>query len=112
MGKTAAKLIFLHSSLANAEQNSQIAIYNIRYSDGSQVQIPVRYGREVRALDDNTPSSSYSAQLVTLDPTFGDAGLRRFEWRNPTPEIAIESIEIIQTSQTAALILFAITGEN
>ncbi len=112
VGKTAARLKFLHSSLANAELNSQIAVYKIRYSDGSQVQIPVRYGREVRALDDKTPSSSYSAQLVTLDPKFGDAGLRQFEWRNPTPGIVIESIEISQTSQTAALILFAITGEN
>ena len=108
--KRAKNLIFLQSCIASAEQNARVASYIIRYSDGKTSEVDLRYGKEIRSMDDKSESNSLSTKLVPVEVEGEKIYLRQYQWNNPRPEIVMESIEIISRDPFAGLIVFAIAG--
>ena len=111
IGASAGALAFVHATALSAPAGTTVAHYIVSYADGKSIEIPLRYGREIRALDDDTPSNSYSvgaliwrhnpAQLLTL---------RLYRWTNPRPKVIIARIEFYADTDTSAPILFGVTG--
>lgn len=108
--KRATKLVFLQSSFVSAEQNAPVASYVIHYRDGKTSEILLRYGKEIRALDDKTESNSFSTKLIPVEVKGTKSYLRQFQWNNPRPETVMDSIDIVSRDPLAGLIVFAIAG--
>ncbi len=106
----ASWLFFLHATAFAAEDKAHVATYLLHYADGQTAEIPLRYGKEIRALDDDT-----SAATLSTDPVHSDSGavplnLRLLRWKNPHPAVEIITIEFRTDHPYAAPILFGVTG--
>ena len=110
----AGTLVFEHACAYGAERGANVAAYTVVYADGKRAVIPLRYGYEIRALDDATPSDSFSTQARTISmgkaSASFDVTLRRLRWTNPSPDTPIDRIEFQTNSPVAAPILFGVTG--
>ncbi|HLJ53706.1 MAG TPA: hypothetical protein VKT77_01640, partial [Chthonomonadaceae bacterium] len=82
--------------------------YIVTYADGRTVEAPLRYGREIRALDDGAADQQLSTHRVAV-PESGDT-LRGYRWRNPRPNVAIRQIRFHTDSPLACPILFGIAA--
>ena len=112
VNRVASKLRFLHTTLAGAETNTTVATYTIRYQDGEIRKIPIRYGREIAAIENLSPSNAFSTRALPLSSEYGNGSLHLFEWTNARPESVIESIELTEINPVSGLILYAIEGDN
>ena len=111
--RRAREIDFLQATGYSADEGDEVARYRVYYSDGSQVDIPIRYGYETRALDDGgvTGLSTFPAPLRGVASGGGQfLTLRRFRWRNPYPTRRVANIELLRTHAFAAPIVFGITG--
>jgi hypothetical protein len=123
VGRAAARLAFLHNyHLADAKgtkPGATLFTYRVRYADGSAVELPVRLGREV---DDWLGRSEADladlpgARLAWSQPVLKRKGAQQIrlyamEWVNPRPDVAIESIDLLnaQPFLVGAPALFAIS---
>jgi len=79
----AATLAFLHATGFAVENNALVGMYTIIYADGQKVEIPLRYGREIRALEDNTPTSTLSTAALPMGGQ-EPVTLRLFRWQTVT----------------------------
>ncbi len=108
VGAKARELLFVHATLCGFETGLPVAAYVLDYADGQSVEVPLRYGREIRALDDESPERSLTAVRL-LVPRSGFA-LHALRWRNPHPNLTIKRIRFRSVSPLASPVLFAITG--
>ena len=106
------------------EDGTLVGHYRVNYADGDWGIIPIVYGRDVRdwwAVWDNFKPTMRTKvawrgtndQLRKNPATQGiDDPLRLFvtDWRNPRPQVAITSIDIISEKQVAAPFCVAITA--
>ncbi len=111
VNRKAQTLIFTHAAGVALEPNTLIAAYEVEYADGRKVEIPLRYGREIRALDDVAPSASMSVSATTV-PYLEEFSLkvRHLLWTNPHPKTSIVSITLRSQSPLAGTLLFGISG--
>ena len=120
-GRTCAKLHFLHASADTYDRwDTVIAAYVVHYSDGSQVEIPLRAAREIsdRYVFHGTPQPTSppvvawkGANDFTDEDKKCDLYLWKFTWENPHPEIPVQSIDFVKKSENSAPFLVAITAE-
>ena len=68
----------------------------------------LRYGREIRALDDGAADQTIST--ARQPATSSGVVLRLYRWRNPHPERAIKQIRFRTDNPLASPILFGIGG--
>ncbi len=118
-GRVAPFLYFLQSAVGppeQAEKNYLVATYEVIFVDGTRVLIPIRDEIEIRqwyaaAWWDNSGPASwpifmgtnvYSVKWKKL------IGVWAMQWKNPTPEKAIDRI-VLHSAGTAVPVIFAIT---
>ena len=106
----AGTLLFDHATVCGVENGALVATYTIVYADGKRVQIPLRYGFQIRALDDTTPSDSFSTSAMTLLGSDVPMSYRRLHWTNPRPGVPIERLELRTDNLVAAPLLFGVAG--
>jgi hypothetical protein len=104
----AHELCFLQATGYPVSAGVRVATYTVHYADGTEVEIPIRYGYQTRALDDSG-GTGYSTAPVAWDDDSRSI-LRLFRWTNPKPGVRILSIDFRTEHAYAAPILFGITG--
>jgi hypothetical protein len=102
-------LAFLHATASGAAAGTRVGAYLVRYADGKQIEIPLRYGYQICALNDGIPSDSFSTSAIAIRAHI-PLTLRLLQWRNPRPNIAIARVEFRADNPLAAPILFSLTG--
>lgn len=109
-----------HGAQGSAPEGVIICHYVLRYADGSERQIPVINGRDVRdwrELDsDNKPGSDRGIVVWrgTNPPILEQNGRLRLyltTFENPEPEAEVKTIDIISTRTRCASFLIALTIE-
>ena len=121
VARKAFRLHFLQGAGGLSQEGTTIARYLVRYSDGEQREVPVRYGREVLRWQQtkNQPEKALSGASIAWegsqlrwakDPN-KCIRIYKMTWENPRPEVQIESLDFISAMEDAAPFLLAITVE-
>jgi hypothetical protein len=90
--------------------------YVVRYADGSKIAIPIRYGENTGVYviepgsDEGSLEPAWQYQYG-ISPKGLHARLFLQTWRNPRPEVAIETLDFESAMATAGPFLVAITVE-
>lgn len=103
-------LFFLHATAYAAEDSARVGTYVLHYADSRTVEIPLRYGKEIRALDDDTSAATLSTDPVHWGNPAAPRSLRLLRWKNPRPTVEIVALEFRADHPYAAPILFGVTG--
>ncbi len=103
-------LFFLHATAYAAEDHALVGTYVLHYADGRTLEIPLRYGKEIRALDDDTSAATLSTDPVHWGSAAAPLNLRLLRWKNPRPTVEIVGLEFRTDHPYAAPILFGVTG--
>ncbi len=119
VGRFADMIHFLHACGWSCEEGKIVGYYTIKYQDGSNASIPLVYGLNVvdwwenpeTKLDENTEvvwkgNNAFCRNLGVR------VQVLKFSWKNPKPGIAIETISMSSTLETAGLFLVALTLES
>jgi hypothetical protein len=109
----ADSIAFLHATSSRAQVGEDVGTYEVTFADGSVERVSLKYGANVRALEDlaTTPE----AQIVAVpEKAHGlpSVGLRVFIWNNPHPEQTISNITFTTHHPYASPILFGMTILN
>jgi hypothetical protein len=107
--RRAHTLGILHAAAYGVAAKTLVGTYTVVYEDGKRTAIPLRYGFEIRALDDQTPSNSIALSTIKAGAD-SSLTLRLLQWSNPRPNVAIARLEFRADNPLTAPILFAITG--
>ncbi len=135
INRKASSLNFLHTCLYSTPTGSTVGRYTIKYTDGTNIVIPIVYGVNLSAWQDGGQYSSgnfvWSGNTRTGQPVYLQAPMRfhktellnlikkgngspvylkKYNWSNPHPEKTIQSIDMEQTGNPVSLLLMAITG--
>ncbi len=108
----AAELYFLHTCRwGGTAPDIKIAEYDIVYDDGQVTVIPLHVGVELTNFwySDDT-SVSYVAWWNKYKNT--EMGINLFAWKNPRPNVAIQTILFKSMGKMPIPILFAITASD
>ncbi len=111
-GIKARNLYFLHSCRwGGTASNITVAEYDIVYADGRVEVIPLKVGAELTNFSgsDDTPSS-YLAWWHKYKNI--DMGLNLFGWKNPLPDVPIQTILFKSLNKVPVPLLFAITASD
>jgi len=114
VGKLARRIVVAHRTQDEVPAPGElVATYKFNLAGGERISIPIRAGFEIGSpTGGGTPYSAFIDQAHTLFPrhegSWNDSGRRAMEtatssarwyllwvWQNPTPDLAIESIEIV-----------------
>jgi hypothetical protein len=112
-------LYFLHVGRAavSPQDGVPVGLYRMQYADGQEVSMPIVYGKHLRSmspwydpkdpLDQGTKvgwegTTPQSKQTIRLFLT---------AWENPRPDVAIESLDFVTSSNRVIPFLFAITAK-
>ncbi|MEK6647137.1 MAG: beta-galactosidase trimerization domain-containing protein [Candidatus Firestonebacteria bacterium] len=111
----AKRLFFLHASAWTGEGRKNSHKYVINYSDKTKIEQDIYSDRE---HPENAQISDWWSPKDLNDKVrvgwknSKDRGLYIYEWTNPNPEKAIETIDIISYGGELVPIIVAITGEK
>ncbi len=109
VNRKAAGLVFLHGC---AWSGGIVWRYGIHYADGTQVQVPVKYGVHVNNWwSDNTDDLAEAKAAWTGNNALHAVTLYAQEWVNPHPEKIITSLDIVSEVQAIPFVI-AITGRT
>ncbi|MFC4425359.1 beta-N-acetylhexosaminidase [Deinococcus navajonensis] len=110
-GRKADALAFLHTTGWPAPTNRDlVGHYEVRYADGSLVNLPLEYGRHLRAWTDLVPSSMVSFPAWTGQTDGGlDINVTALEWPNPKPGVALQSVTLVSEGKGANPTLLGLT---
>jgi hypothetical protein len=122
VGREARWLIFVHRLIdttvyTGGPVGTVVATYTVRYADGSSVEVPIRERFEISFPDQRWTQQPFlgwwdleyelprrtdgpweNAGLRQTESAFsGEPGWTLFPWRNPTPNLAIASVEVRPT---------------
>ena len=108
-----------HGAEGTVPDGTAICRYVLHYADGSELEIPILYGRDVRdwrQLDDDSKPESDQGIVVWRGTTGTEqyrARLRLYvsTFENPRPELEVKTIDVISTVTPCAPFLIALTIE-
>jgi WD40 repeat protein len=113
---------FLHGLGCPEAHGEEIARYSVRYADGTEAQVPLVYGEQIR--DWQFSSADKATELGGAEPVWigphahweerwPDHGVRLYQltWTNPRPWVPIDSLDFISTMTKSAPCLIAVTTE-
>jgi WD40 repeat protein/predicted Ser/Thr protein kinase len=112
------RMHFLHGCINRVEPGTPVGRYVAHYADGQEMEIPLRYGQQVRDSLFMRPTPTYASEALTVWQTPYDevpnAMLRlfRFTWTNPRPEVELKDVDFISALSGSAPFLIAITVEQ
>jgi serine/threonine protein kinase len=105
---------FLHAAASTERDGTQIGSYVIHFSDDSRVELPLVYGRNIRAYWDykSTPEAQTVVWAKKGTQTQAPAKIQVLvhTWVNPSPESKIKSVDFVLGTRGAPNLL-AITVE-
>ena len=111
-GRTAASLYFLHTAGRAMGAHGVAACYQVRYADGSEVPIYIRFGHEIgHWWGPCEPANTGVARIAWRgpNPTWKDVGIYMFGWNNPHPDKPIASITLHPLTTGTTVMLAAIS---
>lgn len=110
VGRPAVSVYFLQA--CGWKDNGAVADYLVRYTDGTEEQIPLEYGKNICGWWDpvNTLESAVGWRGSTS--LHSPVGINVFGWNNPHPEKTIGSILFRSRIRTCVPILAGITLSN
>jgi len=120
IGRKCNQLYFLHSAYNAAYSNlEQIGHYKVHFANGEQQVIPITTGRDVLDWHKEVPPGSSLVVAWEGDNAKtrqkADAGkkvrLYKSTWENPTPEVEIQTIDLVSRHGGPAPFLVALTVE-
>jgi WD40 repeat protein len=112
MQQKCRQLQFLHGTYRQESENREIGAYVVHYLDGTQEKIPILYGQDL--LDWWGEGADLPLAKLAWKGTNSRAGpIRLFNraWKNPRPELEIQSLDFVSTMTQCAPFLIAITAE-
>jgi len=118
--KKLAKLHILHATGFSTDDGTQIGAYTVKWDDGTNITIPIVFGKDV--LDwwyfDNTSDPTRSKVAWKGENEYSkslNAKIRLYltTWENPKPDMKIVAIDYSTTKETdCAPFCVAISGEE
>jgi hypothetical protein len=106
--RTVKRLHFLHGTHWRARDGTKIGAYIVHYADGTRLEIPIRYGEDVRdwwVVADRNPEVSRAriAWTGSNEASARSGGIRLYlrSWENPYPERPIASLDMVTGEQAA-----------
>ncbi|MEF2279506.1 beta-N-acetylhexosaminidase [Deinococcus sp. YIM 134068] len=111
LGRKAEALAFLHTTGWPAATNREVVgRYEVRYADGSVQNVPLEYGRHLRAWTDTVPTSLVAAPGWAGRTRDGlEVNVPVLEWTNPKPGVAIQSVTLVSEGKGANPTLIGLT---
>jgi WD40 domain-containing protein len=106
------RLHFLHATYHSESEDKAIGAYVVHYADGTQEEIPIRYGKDT--LDWYGEGGDLPAAKVAWRGSHSrSAAIRLFNrtWENPRSEMEIRTLDFISKMTKCAPFLIAITAE-
>lgn len=111
-GNKADELHFLWGATHTAPMNTAVARVSVLYGDGTTVDTPITYGREIFAFTDMRARKHTSVAWRGKAPDGQRADARRWIWTNPHPEKRIARVTLHSAESEASPVLLALTGVN
>ena len=109
VGAAVERLCFLHTAAWSAARGTPIAEYVVRYADGKETVVPVRYALDVNDWwSARAPSRARIAWTGTNAAT--EVALYSMQWKNPNPETPIASIRMRSLNTSSVPIALGITA--
>lgn len=111
LNNKAAYLSFLHTSYGCSEQ--KLFVYKINYADGTEIDVPISGKEQIGDWYAPVDGTHCFVAWSEEHPVSGvELGFYIYVWRNPKPELKIESIEIVKTFKDTTPMIFAISYAN
>lgn len=104
-------LRFLHGCAYGADHGANVGSYVVRYADGGAEQIPLTFGINIHAWDDQSLGMSYGFAWRGRGRSGGALGVGDLVWANPRPEAKIKAIDFVGSGTQASPFLLAVTAE-
>lgn len=114
IGRTCQRLHFLHATGWDAIAGTSIGSYWIRYANNREVEIPIRFGREIGnwwAMPSDIAKRPQGVVWQGTNAANQPVQLFRKSWRNPYPAVEIRSVDFVSRMTRSAPFLIAITAE-
>ena len=109
VGMAVERIGFLHTAAWGAERGAAVAEYVIRYSDGKEAVVPVRYGLEVNDWwSVRAPTRARIAWTGANGET--EVALYAMQWKNPAPDRPVASLRMRSMNTGCVPILLAATA--
>jgi RNA polymerase sigma factor (sigma-70 family) len=120
----ADRIQILHTARGEAPLGAEVAVYTVRYTDGSSERIPAVYGRDLGDWFSSTrhalitPTHARVAWIGANDMADRMPGnqikihLFGVSWKNTHPDRVIATIDVASTSTKSELVLVGITLER
>lgn len=108
------RLHFLQGVCWDAPDGTKVGAYLVRYSDGEEVEIPLRYGEDVRNWwigPDPKRLAAHASEAWTGSNSAAAIRLFRMSWENPRPAQRIAAVDFESSLTACAPFLVAITAE-
>ncbi len=114
VGQTANRIWFLHTAVGGMEspEGTTVARYEIVYTDGTRVAVPVRLGQETGDWCKPKPLPGAQVAWTGSNPKTPLIGIFSMPWDNPSPDKPIASIDVIGSLTPTQLVLMGITLGN
>jgi len=110
VGRPAARLAFVHTTAWPVPKLTVVGSYEVQYVDGSSATVPLTYGENIHAWDDETATDTES--LLWTGTTVGGVpvSVGSATWQNPAPDKAIDKLVFRSAGTEASPVLLAVTG--
>jgi hypothetical protein len=114
VGRTAAKLAFLHACGWPAEPGTVIGKFLVHYANGESREIPIVYGEDLldwwtAAPSDGGPRVAWNGPNAA-NPSGPPKSIYLTVWNNPRPDVEIRSVDYVSTMSESAPFLVALTA--
>jgi WD40 repeat protein len=113
--RKAACLHFLHATGWSEAENTLIGAYKIHYRDGTQQDVPLVYGKDLREwLCASDFADVPQARVIWSGYNSVRGPFRLFcrRWENPSPDVEIDSLDFVSNLTQCAPYLLAITADT
>jgi hypothetical protein len=107
-------LYFLHGTVFSAVEGSMLGAYMIHFVDGQDIEVPLMYGRHIRAARRRADIAAANSKMLAWTCQMPDGDLFRLYtlcWSNPRPAVGIRSISFKPSLIQSTPFLLAITAE-
>jgi hypothetical protein len=103
--RTVRRLHFLHGTHWRARDGAKIGAYIVHYADGARLEIPIRYGEDLRDwwVEADPESRVTRARVAWTGKNEASDRIRLYmsSWENPYPQRVIRSLDMVTGEQTA-----------